>query len=76
VQRSSKPALGLPVDEREKLLEELSGSLRGTDALSAAWEAEIAGRLRKLDAGEATFTSAEEVFEEADTIVRVARATR
>ena len=71
-----KAALGLPEDEREKLVEELSASLRSTDALSPAWEAEIARRLRKLEAGEATFAPAEEVFEEAEAIIRTARGTR
>jgi putative addiction module component (TIGR02574 family) len=69
-------ALGLPEDEREKLVEELSASLRGGDILSPAWEAEIARRLRKLEAGEAAFASADEVFEEADAIIRAARAAR
>jgi putative addiction module component (TIGR02574 family) len=71
-----KAALGLPEDEREKLVDELAASLRRSDALSPAWEAEIARRLRTLEAGEAITVPADEVFEQAEAIIRAPRATR
>ena len=74
-----KAALELPKEERELLVEELAVSLHGGSAaggLSPAWEAEIARRLRKVESGEATYVSAEEVFAEADEIIRAARDAR
>lgn len=74
-----KAALDLSEDEREKLVEELSATLRavgGGAGLSPGWEAEIARRIRRIESGEATFVSAEKTFEEADEFVRAARASR
>jgi putative addiction module component (TIGR02574 family) len=74
-----KAALELPEEERETLVEELAVSLHGGRAdgsLSPEWEAEIARRLRKVESGEAKFISPEEVFSEADEIVRAARGGR
>jgi putative addiction module component (TIGR02574 family) len=74
-----KAALELAEEERELLVEELVVSLHGGSAdggLSPPWEAEIARRLRKAESGEATYVSAEEVFPEADEMVRAARGAR
>jgi putative addiction module component (TIGR02574 family) len=71
-----KAALQLPEDEREKLVDELTASLRAAGALSPAWEAEIARRLSELEAGETTSDSAEEVLEGVEAIIRAGRDTR
>ncbi len=50
-------ALRLPIEDRARLVAELLGSLDGFDDVDAlehehAWSAEIAERLRQVDAGE------------------------
>lgn len=54
-----RAALDLPTAEREALIGELCSSLE-PHALSPEWQAELAERLRSIDAGEATFVDAEE----------------
>jgi putative addiction module component (TIGR02574 family) len=74
-----KAALELPDEERHLLVQELVVSLHEDAAggeLSPAWEAEIAGRLRRLESGEGTHVSSEDVFAEADEIVRARRGGR
>jgi putative addiction module component (TIGR02574 family) len=65
-------ALKLEPTEREHIAHELLDSIDdSSDAqLSPAWETEIQQRLRKIDAGEATFVSGEEVFARAEAILR------
>ena len=65
-------ALKLDPAERERLAHELLESIdESTDTeLSPAWEAEIQSRLRRIEAGEATFVSADEVFERSEAILR------
>ncbi len=65
-------ALKLDPTEREHVANELFESLdaSGEAELSPAWEAEIQRRLRKIEAGEATFVSGDEVFARAEAILR------
>lgn len=58
--------------EREQLAHELLESIDESSdvALSPEWEAEIQRRLRKIEAGEATFVSGDEVFARAEAILR------
>jgi putative addiction module component (TIGR02574 family) len=65
-------ALQLEPSERERLAHELLDSIDdSSDAeLSPAWEAEIQRRLRKIEAGEATFVSGDDVFARAEAILR------
>jgi putative addiction module component (TIGR02574 family) len=65
-------ALKLEPAERERLAHELLESIdESSDTeLSAAWEAEIQDRLRKIESGEAKFVSADEVFEKSGAILR------
>ena len=68
-------ALKLDATEREHIAHELLESIdNSSDAeLSPAWEAEIQRRLRKIEAGEATFVSGDEVFAKAEAILRGGR---
>jgi len=68
-------ALKLEPTERERIAHELLVSVdESSDAeLSPAWEAEIQRRLGKIEAGEATFVSGDEVFARAEAILRGAR---
>lgn len=52
-------ALTLPQEEREKLLGALSDSLEPVE-LTPEWEAEIAGRIQRIENGEAVFHDANE----------------
>ncbi|MBX3156091.1 MAG: addiction module protein [Deltaproteobacteria bacterium] len=65
-------ALSLGEDDRARLLARLIESLDGPadPDTSAAWEAEVQGRLDRIDAGEATFHSKEE------SIARLREAAR
>ena len=65
-------ALKLEPIEREHIANELLESIdQSADAeLSPAWEAEIQRRLRKIESGNATFVSADEVFARAEAILR------
>jgi putative addiction module component (TIGR02574 family) len=65
-------ALKLDPAEREALAHELLESVDASSdtELSPAWEAEIEQRLRKIESGEATFVSADEVFERSEAILR------
>jgi putative addiction module component (TIGR02574 family) len=65
-------ALKLDPEERKALAHELLDSVDASadTELSPAWEAEIEQRLRKIESGEATFVSAEEVFERSEAILR------
>jgi putative addiction module component (TIGR02574 family) len=58
-------ALRLPANERERLASQLFRSL-SDDKIDAAWEAEIATRIEKLDNGSAQFRPIDEVFAEID----------
>jgi putative addiction module component (TIGR02574 family) len=68
-------ALKLDPTEREQIANELLESIDdSSDAeLSPAWEAEIQRRLRRIEAGEATFVSGDEVFAKAEAILRGGR---
>ena len=65
-------ALKLEPVERERIAHELLESIdtSADTELSPAWEAEIQRRLRKIESGEATFVSADEVFARAEAILR------
>jgi putative addiction module component (TIGR02574 family) len=65
-------ALKLDRKEREQIAHELLESIdNSSDAeLSPAWEAEIQRRLEKIEAGEATFVSGDEVFARAEAVLR------
>jgi putative addiction module component (TIGR02574 family) len=65
-------ALKLDRSEREEIAHELLESIDGSsDAeLNPAWEAEVQRRLQKIEAGEATFVSGDEVFARAEAILR------
>jgi putative addiction module component (TIGR02574 family) len=65
-------ALKLDPAEREALAHELLESIDASadPELSPAWEAEIEQRLRKIESGEATFVSADEVFDRSEAILR------
>jgi putative addiction module component (TIGR02574 family) len=58
--------------EREHIAHELLESVdHSSEAeLSPAWEAEIQRRLRKIEAGEASFVSGDEVFARAEAVLR------
>ena len=68
-------ALKLDPLEREQIANELLESLESSPdgELSPAWEAEIQRRLRKIEAGEASFVSGDEVFAKAEAILRGGR---
>jgi putative addiction module component (TIGR02574 family) len=68
-------ALKLDPTERENIAHELLESIdNSSDAeLSPAWEVEIQRRLRKIEAGEATFVNGDEVFARAEAILRGGR---
>ena len=68
-------ALKLEPAEREQLAHDLLESIdKSADGeLSPAWEAEIQRRLRKIESGEATFVSADEVFVGSEAILRSGR---
>jgi putative addiction module component (TIGR02574 family) len=65
-------ALKLDPTEREHIAHELLESIDEASAgeLSPAWEAEIQRRLRKIEAGEATFVSGDDVFARAEAVLR------
>jgi len=65
-------AMKLEPTEREQIAHELLESIdEPSDVeLSPEWEAEIQRRLRKIEAGEATFVSGDEVFARAEAILR------
>ena len=65
-------ALKLDPTEREHIAHELLESVdHSSEAeLSPAWEAEIQRRLRKIDAGEASFVNGDEVFARAEAVLR------
>jgi putative addiction module component (TIGR02574 family) len=65
-------ALKLDQTDRERIANELLESLdnSGEAELGPAWEAEIQRRLRKIEAGEASFVSGDEVFARAESILR------
>jgi putative addiction module component (TIGR02574 family) len=58
-------ALRLPASQRERLASQLFRSL-SDNKVDAAWEDEIAARIKKLDNGSAQFRSIDEVFAEID----------
>jgi putative addiction module component (TIGR02574 family) len=62
-----KRGKALPLEQRERLVDELLESLNESAAaeLSSAWEAEIERRLRQYDSGEVQAIDAEEVFAKA-----------
>jgi putative addiction module component (TIGR02574 family) len=57
----------LPPEQREKLVEQLLGSLKesAVQELDASWKAEIAKRLTEYDSGAVAAIDAEEVFAKA-----------
>ena len=65
-------AMKLQPMEREQIAHELLESIdESSDVeLSPEWEAEIQRRLRKIETGEATFVSGDEVFARAEAILR------
>jgi putative addiction module component (TIGR02574 family) len=65
-------AMRLEPTEREQIAHELLESIDESSdvALSPEWEAEIQRRLRKIETGEATFVSGDEVFAQAEAILR------
>lgn len=59
-----REALNLPSEEREILANRLLDSIgdRDSEAMSPAWEAEIARRIAEIDSGTAVLIPADEVF--------------
>ncbi len=68
----SAKAMGLPIEERAQLAQELLESVdRDSDPeVQAAWEAEIASRIDRYERGEAQTIPAEEVFAAARRLTR------
>jgi putative addiction module component (TIGR02574 family) len=68
-------ALKLDAKEREHIASALLESVAETFGaeLSPAWEAEIQRRLRKTEAGKASYMSGDEVFARAEAILRGVR---
>jgi putative addiction module component (TIGR02574 family) len=68
-------AMKLEPTEREHLAHELLESIDASSdgEISPQWEAEIQRRLRKIESGEATFVSGDEVFARAEAILRGGR---
>ena len=71
-------ALKLEPTERAQIANELLESIEepGTVDLSPAWRAEIRRRIERIESGDATYVSADQVFEEAEAFLRAQRAGR
>ncbi len=72
-------ALQLSPQERGELIHRLIVSLEGTpedspEAITRAWDEEIARRVADMEAGRTEWVPAEEVFKEIDEIIAAARA--
>ena len=63
-------ALQLPVEARARLAARLLESLEEETRLEAAWAAEIAARVRAVDAGEMGTVSYEEVMRDMEELLK------
>jgi putative addiction module component (TIGR02574 family) len=61
--------LSLPAGDRARLARRLIESLDQDADVEAAWDEEIARRVARIEAGEAEFVPAEEVFAEAQRLI-------
>jgi putative addiction module component (TIGR02574 family) len=70
-QRSIREAaMSLPPDQREEMVEALIASLPIDPAIESAWSAEIERRIEDLRTGKAKLIPAEQVFREAEDLLR------
>ena len=76
-------ALALPSKKRAELAERLLRSLDGPEPnpaeqaeIDAAWDREIERRMRRIEEGKSRMIPAEEVFAEAQQIIRKVRAAK
>jgi putative addiction module component (TIGR02574 family) len=63
-------AMQLSAEDRASVARELLASLWPEPADDKAWEAEIQRREREIDAGTVDLISAEDVFDELDTLLQ------
>ena len=76
-------ALALPEKKRAELAERLLRSLDGPEPsgaeqaeIDAAWDREIERRMRRMEEGKTQLIPAEEVFAEAEQVVRKVRVAK